>query len=136
MKMMLENIASKMAQNPNRLFLIDSLGAVISALSLGVVLVQLESLLGMPRDILYYLAAAAVVFAFYSFACYWRVKENWRPFLKFIAIANFVYCLISIVLVCQHYSELTILALLYFLSEFAIILTLVAIEWKTAIYKP
>ena len=58
------------------------------AFLLGIVLVELESIIGMPTRILYILAILACGFTVYSFLCYLLVKENWRPFLKIIAIVN------------------------------------------------
>jgi hypothetical protein len=44
--------------------LIDSLGALLSALILGLVLTRWESVFGMPKRVLYFLAAIAAVFLY------------------------------------------------------------------------
>ncbi len=121
--------------NPKQLFLLDAIGAVLSAFFLGVVLVKLESHIGMPRKVLYGLALPACFFAIYSFFCYFRIKKNWKPFLIGIAILNSIYCIISIVTVYFHYQTLTKLGLTYFILELAIVLIVIIIEFKTALKK-
>ena len=66
-----------------------------------------------------------------DFSCYFRISENWVPFLKAIAIVNLLYCCISLVLVFHHYQKLTDLGLIYFLLEFTIVIILVSVELKT-----
>lgn len=117
-----------------KIFLIDSLGALLSAFLLGVVLVKFEIAFGMPSDVLYFLAALACVLAAYSYLSYLFVKENWKIFLKIIGVANVVYTFITLILVLYFYTEITILGLLYFLAEICIIVILAKIEIKKASY--
>lgn len=118
--------------NPKQLFLIDGIGALVSALFLGVVFVQLESAIGMPKNILYGLALAPCFFAMYSFGCYFFVKSSRSPYLKFIAICNLLYCCTTIWLVYGNYENLTSLGLFYFIVELIVILILVGIEIRSA----
>lgn len=122
----------KLRENPKQLFLLDGFGAILSAFLLGVVLVQLESTFGMPREVLYPLALAACGFAIYDFICYFRITKNWKPFLIGIAIINLIYCIISIGLMIQHYPQLTTLGVLYFCGEIVILFVLIGIELKVA----
>lgn len=126
----LTQLLSKLS--PNRLFLIDGLGAVLSALMLGGVLAHWEPVFGMPKPELYVLAGIAVVFAVYSLLCSWRLKGNWRPFLLGIGFANFFYCGLTLGLVIWHWDSLTLLGILYFIGESLIVLSLVSIELKRA----
>lgn len=123
---------NKLILGPKKLFLIDCLGALISAFLLGVVLVLFEEFIGMPKEVLYYLALIACIFAVYSFFCYFHFPNNWQPFMKAIAIANLLYCLTTIGLVIYFYSQLTTLGAMYFLGELAIIIALISLELKTA----
>ncbi len=129
--MFFEQIINKVTMNPKQLFLIDGLGAVLSAFLLGVVLVRFENFIGMPQKTLYLLAILPCIFAFYDFFCYLRVKEYRKPYLKVIAFSNLVYCFISIGFLFRHRQELTNLGWVYFLLEILIILILVVIELKT-----
>ena len=98
-------ILDKITSNPKKLFLIDSLGAVLTAFFLGVILVRFEDSFGMPITILYYLSSIACVYAIYSISCYILLGNNWRPYLKAIAIANLLYCCTTIVLVFYFYQN-------------------------------
>ncbi len=114
-----------------KLFLLDGFGALLSAFLLGVILVQFESAFGMPRKVLYGLSFAPCVFAVYDFICYFKIKENWRTFLKIIAYANLLYLCASIGLLIHHYPKLTGLGVSYFLLEFVVVLIVVWLELKT-----
>lgn len=117
---------------PKSLFLLDGVGALLSAILLGVVLGQFETVFGIPKPTLHFLVFFPCVFLLYDLWGYFRVKGNWNIYIRVIAIANLLYCCLSIGLVAYHFQELTLLGLLYFLLEFAMILLLVRIELKTA----
>lgn len=116
-----------------KLFLIDSLGALLSAATLGLILTRFEQTFGMPHEVLYYLAGIACLLSIYSFICYSHLKENWRPYLKIIGIANLTYCCLTIVLVIFLFQKLTALGLLYFILEIIIVTILIIIELKTSV---
>lgn len=122
---------NKMTLAPKQLFLIDSLGGILSALLLGVVLARFETAFGMPQKVLYLLACLACVYTIYSLLSYWRIKENWRPYMQAIAIANLFYCCLTIGLVIYHFQKLNKLGLLYFLLEVVVIISLIIVELKT-----
>lgn len=132
MTMRSQQVLNKLASNPKRLFLIDSLGALLSAFLLGVILVQFESTFGMPRQVLYFLSFIACIFALYSFFCYLRIPQNWRPFLKAIAFANLIYCCITIGLLFYFRQKITVWGMIYFILEIGIVISLVSIELKIA----
>jgi len=121
---------AKITSNPKQLFLIDSLGAVLTAFSLGVILTRFEHIFGMPRSILYILSLVACGFAVYSFCCYLFINKNWRPFLTVIAIANLMYCCVTFALIIYLWEELTIWGVGYFLAEIIVIIILVSIEFQ------
>lgn len=122
---MLQNIS------PKQLFLVDGIGAIVTALLLSQVLARFEAVFGMPSEILYLLAGIAACFAIYSITCHLVVKENWRAFLKGIAIANTIYCLITLGLIIYLKNSITWWGIAYFFGEIIIVMTLVRIEWKT-----
>jgi len=128
----IRQIINKIISNPRSLFLIDGLGALVSAFSLGVFLVQFKYAFGMPEKVLYILAVIACVFAINSLSCYFRNIKNWRPYLKAIAIANLLYCCATLFLVFFHYTDLTVLGIAYFLVEIIIIVVLATFELTTA----
>jgi len=59
------------------------------------------------------------------------MKENWRPYLKGIAIANVLYCCLTIGLVIYHRTTLTNWGVSYFLLEMVIIISIVITELRT-----
>ncbi|MEP5614050.1 MAG: hypothetical protein ABJP45_17490 [Cyclobacteriaceae bacterium] len=125
-------IVRKLMADPKSLFLLDGIGALVSAILLGVVLVLFESIIGMPVPALYFLACFPCLFLLYDLSCYFSIKRNWSTYIKVIAIANLLYCCLSIGLVVFHFQRLTQLGLIYFLLEFTVVLVLVRIELKTA----
>jgi hypothetical protein len=121
-------VLDKLTSNPRMLFLIDGLGAIVSAFFLGVILVRFEENFGMPKSVLYVLASLAAIYAIYSIGCYFFLTNTWRPYLKAIAIANLLHCCLTIGLVFYFYEKLTVLGLVYFLLEIIIVMGLVMIE--------
>jgi hypothetical protein len=118
--------------HPKQLFLIDSAGALLSAILLGFILVRFENSIGMSYEILYCLAAIACIFSMYSFVCFLTKLDNWRFYMKVIAIANLSYCCLTIGIMMYLHQKISIMGWLYFGSEMLIIATLAIIELKTA----
>ena len=117
---------------PRKLFLIDSLGALLSAVMHGFVLVRFQYYIGMPQKELYVLSFIAGIFFIYSLTCFLSKPGNWKPYLKFIALANLSYCCLTIGLIVYLFPQLTALGLAYFVGEIIIVTTLALFELKTA----
>ncbi|QCW99168.1 hypothetical protein FGM00_03200 [Aggregatimonas sangjinii] len=122
----------KLKANPKRLFLLDGSGALVSAFFLGLVLPSFGPLCGMPKNVLYLLSVIACIFALYSFACYFFLRRNRKPFLRGIALANLSYCFLTIALLCRYSQSLTIFGWTYFGLELFIIGILIRFELKYA----
>jgi len=122
----------KIYKNPKKLFLVDGLGALVSAFSLGIVLVKLESVFGIPRNTLYILAAIPCFFAVFDFLWYFKNVENFSTGLKIIAFANLMYCCLSLGFAICHHQKLTVFGWIYIILEVGIIVTLVFFELKIA----
>lgn len=118
--------------NPKKILLLDSVGALVSTIMLGVVLTTFEPVIGMPRSVLYVLAAIAFAFCIYSSLSYFLSGENWRPLLKGIFAANLLYCCLTIGLVIYLFEGLTTLGLLYFAGEVVVIISLATLEFSIA----
>jgi len=114
------------------LFLIDGLGAIISAVMLGIVLPRFEHLIGMPAVVLKGLTIAATMFAIYSLTCYAIQPKRWHIYLRTIGIVNLLYCAVSIGLVIYYYPQLTVLGILSFAVEKIIVFSLAMLEIKTS----
>lgn len=117
---------------PKKLFLIDGLGALVSAFMLGIVLVRLESYIGIPKSSLYILAAIPIFFAAYDLYSYKKEKAHQGRLLRGIAILNLCYCFISIGFAMYHYLTITTLGKIYVVVELLIIIAIVYVELKVA----
>lgn len=108
-----------------KVFLIDGIGALLSALTIGIILPYFQ--IGMPKDVLNTLSSIAALFGTYSLSCFF-CKRNVSSLLKAIVVANSLYC-IAIAVVLFYFSEhLSWLATAYFSIEVVIIIFLVCIE--------
>jgi len=115
---------------PRNLFLIDSMGALVSAALLGLVLANFEEVFGMPRKVLYPLAFTACGFAAYSMSCFLANPQKWRLYLKIIAIVNLLYCCLTLGLVIDRRAELSLWGWMYFVGEVVVVASLAIIELK------
>ena len=122
-------IISYFINKPKAIFLVDSIGAFLSAFCLLIISRFYGNYFGINPSTLQLLTILPIVFCIYSACCYLLVKRSYKPFILIIAIANFLYCLITMVLIFTHYSELTILGLSYFILELMIIGIIVYLEF-------
>lgn len=123
---------TSVGRNPKRLFLIDGIGALVSAAMLGLVLVRFEAFFGMPEQALMLLAAAPIGFALYDIVSYLTASRHTAILLKGISLLNVGYCGFSVALLVKHADQLTTWGWLYFVGELLIVLTLAGIEWNAA----
>jgi len=119
-------------QNPRQLFIIDGLGALTSALLLGIVLVRFEDFFGIPSSVLYTLAFIPILFAIYDLYCYRNKNRQIAFYLKGIAILNLSYCCLSLFLSFQHKESITVWGWLYIIGEVIVIAILSWVEYNTA----
>ena len=120
-----------MTFDPRQLFLVDALGAVVTAVLLTAVVAQFERAFGIPSRVVYVLAAIAAGFAVYSFTCYLTRPGNWPTFLRMIAIANLSYCVLTLIVLFVYRFDVTALGIGYFVGEVAIVAGLVVFELLT-----
>lgn len=114
------------------LFLVDGIGAVVTALLLSQLLARFESVFGMPKSYLYPLAGTAACFAIYSLSCYFFLKKNRHLYLRGIAFANSLYCLVTLFLIFYLFHALTWLGMVYFSGEITIVMGLASIEFRSS----
>lgn len=126
----IKTLLNKISKNPKNIFLIDGLGAFLTAFFLFVIIAQFEDSFGMPREICIYLSLLAILFCVYSFTCFLIKTKKWKSFLKIIIVANIFYCLVTLFLCFFFYHSLTLLGLTYFFLEILIIGVLVWLEYR------
>ncbi len=123
---------NKLIKRPRTLFVIDGLGALVSALFLGIIWVYFESLIGMPRNTLYLLASFPIIFAILDVFSYFQHPSSWKSLLRIIAFANILYTCISLWMLFLHAAQLTIWGYLYFIGEIIILAVLIIVEFSAA----
>jgi hypothetical protein len=124
----IQQIISYFKNKPNHLFLADAMGALLTALLSGVLLVKLEYLFGMPIKVLYVLSILASIFTIYSFLCFLFIEKNFSLYFLIIAIANSFYCILTTILMIYYFNNLKLLAKLFFPLEIMTILIVVYFE--------
>ena len=129
---MIKKLINRFIVNPKTLFLIDSIGAFLTALFLLLILKQFNEYFGMPTTELTRLSVIVICFCVYSTACFLFLKGRWAKFLTVIAFANLSYCTLTIGLIVKYYPILTIIGITYFLAEIVIICGLCYVEFNVA----
>ncbi len=108
------------------IFLIDGMGAFVTALMIGLILPLFD--IGLSNRILYTLAGVALCYGVYSISCYLLKLDVMSNYLKTIIIANLTYCFFTLALVFYNFESMNLYGLLYFLGEVVVIVTLSWIE--------
>ena len=124
----------KLSNNAKVVFLIDAIGALLSALFIFIILNYFENQIGLPAKTLIFLIIIAIVLSIFSFCCYLIQNNNLKQNLKVISRANILYCILTIFTLFAYRQVITKLGLLYFIFEIFIIFIIVKVELKT-IYK-
>ena len=131
-KIMLRKLASKIEIDPKFIFVLDGFGAIFTAFSLGIVLVNLERFFGIPKSTLLFLSIIPLIYLVYDCFCYFRVNNHIRHWLKGIAILNLIYCPISIGFAIIDSQHIKILGWIYISIEIIVIVTIAVYELKLA----
>ncbi len=118
-------------KTPHYIFLIDGVGALLTAFSLFSVLRPFHGYIGFSPSILLTLSIIALVFSGYSLLNFFFFHKNWKPYLNVICYANISYCILTAALMLYYFQQLKIIGLLYFTGEIMVILVLVGVEFKT-----
>lgn len=130
--MIFGKVINRLAEEPRKLFLIDSLGALLTAFLLFVVLRRHHEFFGVANGTLTLLAGIAAVFSIFSASCFLFLKGNWAPFIQAISIANVLYCIVTLGLVFIPGSEISLAGKIYFLGEILVVCGLVYVELAVA----
>ena len=127
----LKSAIEKLTTSPKRVFLLDGLGALLSALFLFIIVSFFGQKFGLPDKALYLLLTLALTFSVYSLFCYYFRDKQWKLFLRAILIANLLYIILTIMTLINNSNSVTILGFFYFTIEILIISIIVMIEFKT-----
>ncbi|WP_407520715.1 hypothetical protein PDL71_10450 [Lacibacter sp. MH-610] len=128
----MQRIISKLLHNPYQLFLVDGLGAILSATLLLLVVAPLETYFGMPSTIVVVLGIIACLLVICSMSCFLIKPRQWTLWMRIVAAANLLYACTTAVLLFLYAHQLTVLGFLYFVGEIIILCLLVILERKAA----
>ena len=126
----MKSLQDKFSNNPKQLFLLDAIGALVSAMMLGVVLVHFQEFFGIDSNTLYFLASFPMLFAVIDIYGYLLTIKRIGRFLQLIALLNLGYCLISLGAVILLHEGISVLGWTYILLEIIILLFLGMLEWQ------
>ncbi len=108
------------------LLLVDGVGALLTAVAVGLVLPALQPWLGLPVWLLRVLGAIALCFAAFSLGRHFTGTGTSASLLQ-IAIANLSYCVVTAAMLIVHAGSATPLAHAYFGIEIVVV---VALAWR------
>jgi uncharacterized membrane protein len=114
-----------------KILLVDSLGAIISAIIL-LILPIFERQFGISRNLTLILIPLPIIFSIFSFISYKLDNENWKLLLKIVAIGNLFYCCLTLYLTLTNVATLKNLGITYFVIEIFILISLALFELKIA----
>lgn len=127
-----DKLIARLTEKPQTLFLIDALGAFLSAFFLFLIVLQWSQYFGIPKQALACLVVIAICLCMYSAICFLVLNGAWRPFICIMGIANLLYCVLTIGLLVKYAPLLTKIGAIYFGIEIVIICGLVYIELYVA----
>lgn len=104
--MTVSKLSNYSSSDPQKLLLIYSLGALITAFLLSVVQRNFNEYFEIPERILAYLSLIAVCLCAYSTTCFIVIKANRTPFIKSMGIGNLCYCIVTTCLVIFIFPKL------------------------------
>ncbi|MFN3455710.1 MAG: hypothetical protein ACK41T_12200 [Pseudobdellovibrio sp.] len=118
-----------MSLNSKNIFLIDGIGAALSAVGTALIFPIFSDRLGISSQALYLLAVMPFLYMLYSFSIYFFAQKI-KPWMFIVIItANIFYCLVSGSLIF-FYDSITKLGSVVLSLEIVIILLIVTLELK------
>lgn len=125
-------MSKKFIDIKQRIFLIDGIGALLTAFLLLVFIRSMPHVFGVPAALIFSLAATAGIFAIYSFSCHFVFKTKKPIFLRILAILNMLYCMATTIFALLLNESTTTVGVIYFTGEILLILSLSYLEFRLA----
>lgn len=102
-------------------FIIDAIGAALSAIMLGLMLPYYQRFLAIPNGILEILVLPPVLFLLFDLVVLFLKPNQLKPYLFVVALFNAAYVLLSLILLGLHAADIQLFAFLYFAGELLIV---------------
>ena len=125
-----QNGIFKYLEDPRFIFLIDGLGGLLTFAMYRFVLPQFGSVFLLPLETMQRFSIFGIVYAIYSLGCWNFAGPKPFRFLGPIALANLIYCGISVATLAQQFDLLSQFDVIYLLGEKLIILVMVYLELR------
>lgn len=126
------SIVHYLSLHPRRLFLLDGMGALLTAATLYGSYRFFSNCFQLPEDVFSLLFFAALYMAVFSFINVANPR-NYAVFsLRFIAVANSAYAILTLGIVLVSFRELSRIGILYFSFEMPILFFLSYVEFRVA----
>lgn len=122
----------KFVSSPRLVFLLDGVGALLSAVLLTLSREFFNALFGVPESVICWLILAALGLAIYSLLCYFLLKKKWWTFIYLIAALNLSYAVITALILLYFSAKVTVYGWVYFCLEISLLFYLVLLEFRTA----
>lgn len=119
-------------RHPQKLFIVDGIGAAVSAILHIFLLAPFESFFGVPAETVYLLALFPIVFVLYDIFAYYQYNGLAQLYLKGIAVMNMMFVALSISMGIYHRDSISVWGWLYLIGECLIVAGLVRLEWRCA----
>ena len=116
--------------HPSRLFLLDGIGAILSAALLLLLHFVFQVTNGLPPLIVYALVAAALFLSAYSLTCSWLLRRCHARYLRVIALLNGTYLLTVCILLVLYCSRLHPILIICYILESVVLGFLIYLELK------
>lgn len=113
------------------LLLVDGVGAILSAIGVGLVLPAFQPWFGIPTLVLRVLGGVALCFAAFSLGRY-LTGTGTPASLRRIARANLAYAVVTAATLVAYASTVTLIAIIYFVGEMVILVVLSSHELRLA----
>jgi len=119
-----------------KVFQLDLVGAVLSAIILGLILPLWQPCFGIPLAVLRLLAFCAIFLSVFDLACIFLLKKESRIQYAVSTIIglNVMYLLLSIIVIIMHWDLITLWGHGYLFLEIVVLIGLIYFERKTLKY--
>jgi hypothetical protein len=113
--------------NEKNIFIMDAIGATLSASLLGIILPIFFLEIGLSVTTLYFLAIFPLLYGAFSLYCHYFAAKKKRGLLVLL-VANTLYCVLTSTVMAFYYNNIMLFGWIYLFAEIIIILTLVVFE--------
>ena len=126
-------MASKISElSPRAILKLDLAGALLSALLLLGLVLNLESFFGIPRNAIIILISFPLAFALYDGIVLAIKPVRYRTYILIIAILNLSYCFVSINVAFSHSSVIKPAGWVYIILEVLVVIGIAILELSIA----